>query len=160
MRFFSLILILAVALSLVCCGTNNKPCEKILNGITDDVKNLPAGKIYRSHSEAGTDGYFTESMRKAMYGEDSERYFSLMEEYALFVSSGEPCEIAVFKCYSATDARSVEFMCMNRLQLLRVALNGTGFSSLCDGIRVIREGRYVVFVMAKGYCGNPQKAVK
>lgn len=161
MRFFCFILVLAIIMSGVSCGANNKPCIDILNEITDGVEKLPAGKIYRSQSEAGTDGYFTDSMRNAMYGEDSERYFSLMEEYALFASSsGVPCEIAVFKCYSATDARSVEFMCRNRAQLLVVALNGTGFSELCDEISVIREGRYVVFVMAEGYEGKPQRAVK
>lgn len=161
MRFFSVIIVLIIVMSAVSCMANNKPCMEILNEIVDDVERLPAGKIYRSGSEAGGEGFYTEGMRKTMYGEDSERYFSLMEEYALFVSSsGVPCEIAVFKCYSATDARGVEFMCRNRAQLLSVALNGTGFATLCDRIIIIREGRYVLFVMAEGYRENPQRLIR
>ena len=161
MRFFCLILVFAVVMFAVSCGVNNKDSTEILRDIMEDVDSLPAGKIYRAECEEGSGEYFTDSMRKAMYGEDSDRYFSLMEEYSIFVSSsGFPGEIAVFKCYSATDARLVEFMCRNRAELLRVALRSTAFSELAESISVLREGRYVVFVMADGYRGNPKKAVK
>ena len=160
MRFFCVILILAFCLNISSCQRVNKPCARMLEEIMSDTELLPAGNVYSSHSEVGSDRYFPDSMRKTMYGDDCDRWFSLMEEYALFVSSsGILCEIAVFKCYSATDARSVEFMCLNRAELLRTALRGTGFSELCDRISVMREGRVVLFIMAEKYSGNAKRAV-
>ena len=160
MRFFCVVLILAFCLNISSCQRVNKPCARMLEEIMSDTEMLPAGNVYSSQCEMGSDRYFPDSMRKTMYGEDSDRWFSLMEEYALFVSSsGIPCEIAVFKCYSATDARSVEFMCLNRAELLRTALRGTGFSELCDRIYVEREGRLVLFIMEEKYSGNIKKTV-
>ena len=161
MRFFCVVLILACCLNFCSCLRVNKSCAEILEEIMSDTEQLPTGKIYSSHCEMGSDGYFPEAMRKAMYGEDSDRWLSLTEEYALFVSSsGIPSEIAVFKCYSATDARSLEFMCLNRAELLRTALRGTGFSELCDKIYVAREGRAVLFIMTENYRGNAKRAVR
>ena len=160
MRFFCVALILACCLNMVSCQRVNKPCTEMLEEIISDIDQLPAGNIYSAHSEIGSARYFPDSMRKAMYGADCDRWFSLMEEYALFVSSsGLPCEIAVFKCYSATDARNVEFMCLNRAELLRTALRGTGFLGLCDKICVLREGRVVLFIMAENYRGNARRTV-
>ena len=160
MRFFCVVLILAFCLNISSCQRVNKPCARMLEEIMSDTEMLPAGNVYRSQCEMGRDGYFPDSMRKTMYGDDCDRWFSLMEEYALFVSStGIPCEFAVFKCYSATDARSVEFMCLNRAELLRTALRGTGFSELCGRISVARDGRVVLFIMAEKYSGNIKKTV-
>ena len=160
MRFFCVVLILAFCLNISSCQRVNKPCARMLEEIMSDTEILPAGNVYGSQCEMGSEGYFPDSMRKTMYGDDCDRWFSLMEEYALFVSSsGIPCEIAVFKCYSATDARSVEFMCLNRAELLRTALRGTGFSELCGRISVARDGRVVLFIMAEKYSGNIKKTV-
>ena len=111
---------------------------------------LPDGVLYDSAAEEGSDGYCSVSLRQSLYGEAAEETFALVEEYAVYVSSFIlPIEMAVFRCYSATDAHRVEAMCLNRGETLRIALRGTELEALSDSVRILCRGRYVVMILAE-----------
>ena len=108
------------------------------------------GYVYVSFAIEGELGFFDDAKKVAMYGENAtEGYFRCIEEYAIFVSSRVPSEIAVFKCFSLSDTDTVARMCLERADVLKVALRGTSYEGKSSAIEVTVIGRYVVFCFAE-----------
>ena len=130
------------------CAANTEGAENLLRTEMKG-KQLPAGEVYLSGREAGEDGFFSPQMMRAMYGEKAEGfYFPLIEEYAIYLSSAPmPVEIAVFRCFAASDALSVGEMCLVRLEQIRIATRGTEFFALAERGYVEIRGKYVVLSM-------------
>ncbi len=143
MAFFLLIGLLCTLLG---CAREEKGVEVLLDEHMAKLEALPAGKIYRSGVEIGEMGYFSPHLMATMYGEEAEtRCFSLVEEYALYLSSfAEPCEIAVFRCYARSDADRIAQMCLARIEQLRILLTGTPYRDRVDAATVSVNGRLVV----------------
>ena len=143
---FGVCLCICVAMLLcVACGREPMATADILRELEAEAESLPAGERYTSTAEEGSDGYCSADLRRSLYGEDAEEIFETVEEYAIYLSSAaKPYEIAVFRCYSATDAHRVALMCMERAELLRVALHGTDWETFADGATVLCRGHYVV----------------
>ena len=148
MKPFSVILIFVLCFGLCACSGR---AFEIFDRLIEECEDLPSGVIYRSDAEEGNESFFSPSVRNSMYGEDSEKKFALIEEYSIYLSSfASPYEIGVFKCYTTSGAESVEFMCRGRADILRVALRETDFQALCDDVRIIRRGNFVIFIMTDG----------
>ena len=102
--------------------------------------------LYSSTARLGELGYIDDSVKRTLYGEKYvEECFPLMEEYAISVSGRYAGEIAVFKCYSRSDTDVIAQMCLERADLIKVALSGTELEEKSRAIRTEIHGRYVLF---------------
>ncbi len=150
MRIFLFFLVFCISLSLTACGEHSEgmETERILTSLMEAQESFPGGVTFRHTATEGMEDYLPPSAREAMYGADSERYFKLIEQYSIYMSSfAAPYEIGVFKCYSKSDGLKIEAMCRTRWDIVSVALRETEFYGLCDDIRVLRKGDTVVFIM-------------
>ena len=150
MRRSFIVTVLLLCALLGSCARAQTPCCDILNGIMYSRDDLPEGKIYISGEEEASEHYLSPQLMRTMYGEDAEELFGLLEEYAIYISSfASPCEIAIFKCYSSSDAHRIDTMCRSRIDDLRVALHATEFEELCNSAITETYGRYVIMTISK-----------
>ena len=113
------------------------------------------GYLYYASAEEGSTEYFSQELYSAMYGEDSKtRYFSKIEDFAVFVSQRTAGELALFKCYSRSDADDIAKMCLIRADSIKVALRGSESAEKSKNIKVGIYGKIVVFYFVE----QPQKA--
>lgn len=157
MKRFIFTIAFLLCFSMCSCSFSERSADDILERLMIRCVSLPEGEIFGSDAEEGEDGFLPPTVRNAMYGEDCAEYFSLIEEYSIYLSSfASPYEIAVFKCYSGSDGLKIERMCRERKDIVGVALRDTSFYELYDDIRVVREGKYVIFIM----CDAPDSLVR
>ena len=124
------------------CGIQQLSAVQILSQLEMAADKQSVGEHYTSEAEAGG---LPSDVRGTLYGEGADEIFQMMEEYAIYLSStAKPEEISVFRCYSATDAHRVALMCMERIELLRIALKGTEWENLVENAVVVCRGRVVV----------------
>lgn len=155
-RFF-IPVVLMLCLSLFSCSARSASTGEILSRLMTNEIDLPAGVIYTPDAEEGETGYLSPSLAEALWGEDAEEGFGLLEDYSVYISSfASPFEIGVFRCYSATDAIRIEQLCRGRADIVTVALRHTEYYSLCHNARILREGDTVVFIMTS----DPDRTLK
>lgn len=147
-RIIGLMLMGALVVSFVGCGRNQQGVEEILFALSGACAELPDGECYVFGSEQGT--ALSDGEREDLYGADSDGIFAAVEEYAIYVSSFPvPCELAVFRCYGRNDAHRVAAMCMERVEMLRVALRGSEWESWVGEARILCRGRMVVMIVGE-----------
>ena len=157
MRIFCIIISLLLCLSLFSCSRTEKDTGEILASLMEDCGPFPAGVIYTPSAEEGEEGYLSPALMEALWGEDAEEGFSMLQDYSIYLSSfAAPYEISVFSCFSATDAMRIEELCRARADIVSVALRHTEYYGLCQSIRICRKGRNVIFLMTD----HPDKAEK
>ena len=157
MRLFSFFISFLLCLGLVSCSHTERSASDILSSLTEAHEDLPAGVIYTPRADEGESGYLSFTLAEALWGEDAKEGFSMLSDFAIYMSSfATPYEIGVFCCYSSTDAKRIEELCYARADIISVALRQTEFYSLCRNIRVVREGRVVVFLLTS----DPARSVK
>lgn len=140
-----------LCVSLWACQRREVGASERLRELMESAQTLPAGTVYHKNAEEGSEAYLSPSLVAAMYGEDAnDTYFPLIADYAVYLSSfAEPYEIAVFCCYSATDAEEIAKMCLARLDILRVALANTAYRELVSSAEVCIERRTVILYVAE-----------
>lgn len=143
------LIILSVLLS-SCAVGRGESCDAVL------YKLLPAcavgeqgGTVYSLGASQVEEGYIGEELQRTLYGEKAEKYFSLIEDCAIFLSAREPAEIAVFKCYSASDTDEIARMCLERADAIKVSLRNSAWRDKIKGIRVIVDRRFVVLLFVE-----------
>ena len=130
------------------CAKKNNTAEELLGGIMNDIGDLPNGKVYLTSAEEGEGGYLSPELADSLYGEGAQNKLALVKDYAIYISSfAAPCEIAVFICYSSSDAIKIEQMCRQRADVLLVAHRETDLCDLNLRPTVVRKGRTVAFAM-------------
>ena len=139
-------LVLLLCILTCACSHEERGTDALLGEQMARTENLPMGEIYRSDAIEGECGYFSERLAATTYGEGAVMHcFPLIEEYAIYLSSfPEPCEIAVFRCYEASDADRIAEMCLSRIEQMRIVLAGTTFRARADNATVRVEGRLVI----------------
>lgn len=157
MRLFSFLVAALLCLSLFSCSSEEKDAYDILSSLMEKHTDLPAGVVYTPDAREGEEGYLSPVLAEALWGEDAAEGFSMLSDYAIYMSSfAAPYEIGVFCCYSATDARRIEELCRSRADIISVALRQTEFYGLCGNLRIARKGRTVVFLMTS----DPDRSVR
>ena len=133
-----------------CVGcSDERRAEDMLIDICSELE-LPAGETYLCGAEEGSEGYLPEDTMGFMYGKDAKERFSLLEDYAIYISSfAAPYEVAVLKCRSVSDTDTLAAMCLERADCLKVLLRDTEYAELARGARIYTEGRFVVMIMGK-----------
>ncbi len=136
------------------CGRKNASAEEILYKICASLE-LPAGKTYLLEATEGEENYLSPDTAQGLYGSSSVKEdFPLIEDYAIYLSSSLPCEIAVFKCYSRSDTDSVSAMCLERADELAVLMKNTELNGISQSATVITDKKYVVMLL----CEDTEKA--
>ena len=131
------------------CAGDNRSAEDILADITDDIADLPDGNVYKKSAEEGDKGFLSPALCEALYGANAQRdKFPLTDDFAIYLSSfAMPCEVAVFKCYSASDTDVIAGMLLSRISELKILLAESEFLYLADSATVEIDGRFVIMKM-------------
>ncbi len=144
-RIVTLFVGLCLLLSLVGCGTQ-KNAEEILGEVLA-ASDLPRGVIYCADNT--DDALLTE-----FYGESAPSEFALLSSFAIYSSARmEVCEVAIFRCYAASDAHRIAEMCHTRADLLQKYFNMTGEEV---SLRVLIKGKWVMMAV----CDNAEAVAK
>ena len=147
-----LIFILIFALIFCSCQKEQQSTQTLLVSLLEvSGESLESnGIFYFSDVDEGEIGYFSTEDKALMYGKDNaEHVFDKIESCAVFVSSRAPGELAVFKCYSASDTDDVERMCLERADEIKVALHNTEWREKSESISVKVHKRYVLFAFVQ-----------
>ncbi len=143
-----MIFLIFVCSCVLSCAKESASAEETLSSLMAESDGLPAGEIYLKDASEGEKGYFSQSLCEAMYGEDAYGMLALVEDYAVYMSSAQaPYEIAVFKCFSSTDAEKIGTLCLERAEMFRVLLGKTEWKSLADSACVTVSGRTVIMTV-------------
>ena len=137
------------------CARRDKRTDNSLYEICASLS-LPAGETFLSDAKEGEANFLSRDTADSLYGKGCvERTFPLIAEYAVYISSfAEPCEVAVFKCYSRTDTDTVSEMCLERADEISVLLKNTEYASV--DARIITRQKYVVMLL----CEDTDKAAE
>lgn len=145
------LLLLCPLLLLSSCTQNEAMPQEVLGALLETAKDVPSGQIYHSEAEEGSESYCSPELLTSLYGEEATERFETVEAYAIYLSSfTTPCELAVFRCYSASDANRIEALCLLRAEELRVALRNTPYEAVAQELRVILKGKWVFFLFCQG----------
>ena len=146
------IFVIIIVLTLSACSSRGE--EKTLDIISEllllsgeDIED--SGYLYDLNASEEDIGYFSLDTRRLLYGENQDIYFSKIEDGAIFVSSRVPCEIAVFKCYSYHDRELIVRMCLERADMIKIALKSGQWEEKSQSIRILPHGKYVLFCFAE-----------
>ena len=140
-------LIITLILSFPSC-TKNLCAEDMLFEITKEIDDLPPGILYLKNAPEGNVSHIPHSMLRALYNENALEYeFTLIEDFAVYISAQKPCEVAVYKCYSASDTDVVATMCLKRIDTLRTSLEGTPYGDIPKNAKVNIKGKFVSVIM-------------
>ena len=144
--FGKLLLLLLTLLFLFSCGREYTCAELLSRMLRVSGGGSENGLLYVAEAVEGDVGYLSRENADLLYGEGAYgAYFSLLEDFSLFISAREPQELAVFKCRSASDCEAVAQMCLRRADSIKIALRGTAYEERAKGISVEIHGRAVVF---------------
>lgn len=110
----------------------------------------PTGVIYFPEAGEGEDGYMSEALCSALYGEGvMPKKWDLVSDFAIYLSAMEhPFELAVFRCDSWDGAEEIAELCMRRLVVLRNYWRGSDYEAYTSGGRVVTLGRYVLMMVS------------
>lgn len=151
MKKAALIFILLLTLSLLpsCSSGERVPCLEILTAMVEAEVGLPAGKAYSSEAAIGDDGYLSEHLVNALYGDGARPVMADgWLDLAIFLpSSAHPCEFAVFLCDSSDTAKDTARMLCRRLDVIRAAKNGE-HSRMIGNAKITVAGNYVLFIIS------------
>lgn len=157
MKLLIFFLTFALSLSLVCCSRDETKAQDVVRVALEYGGEAPVGVLYHIDAQEGSEGFLSPKMIKDIYGEDGAELFSLLEDYAVFISSQKiPYEVAVFKSRARSDGLKLELLLRQRRDTLSVALRGTSFYEMVDKIRIERVGDTVIFVL----CPDPDRAMR
>ena len=141
-----LISLVAFTLIFTSCG-RGLSCSLLLSRlIAVGVDNGYAyGQIYLAEAQEDSVGYLSAKTTDVLYGGGAfEEYFSLLEDYAIFISQRIPGEIAVFKCYTRSDTQKIAEMCLQRADEIKIALRYGEYTDKAMEIEVYVIKRFVI----------------
>ncbi len=143
---FTIVAALILSLFTSCGDTRN--AEDTLLSITKNLDSLPYGNLYLKSAEEGRAEHLTATTITSLYHEGAAEYeFTLIEDFAIYLCPKEPCEVAVYKCYSASDTDLIAAMCLRRIDSLRILLEETPYNEIPKNAEVDINGRFVIVIM-------------
>lgn len=139
-------------ISLLCsCADEKKApsCLSVLEAMTCAEVGLPAGRIY-SLSSTDNDGYLSESLIKALYGNGSLPAVSeSWIDCAVFVSTlGHPCELAVVYCTDRNAAEDTARLFGSRLNSIRALKSDEQYGNMLDSAQISICGNFVLMIIS------------
>ncbi len=140
-----------------CTYSNKSNTQQLLAElIAISGESMESGSFYISSAEEQEPGYMSDDTKKLLYGSRAQSSFEKIEEYTVFVSARGAGELALFKCFSASDTREIEKMCLERAEEIKVALRHTPYEDKSRKIQVCVSGKLVFMCL----CDNARGAVE
>ena len=142
--------ILCGAVCLTSCSQKSATAQSVLYAMMTAEIGLPSGNVYLSDAPEGDNGYTSDSLLAALYGDGSAPVESgEWLEFAIFLSGAKhPCEFGVFLCESAQSASDTGKMLCRRLDILKTAWSGTEYSSYVDNASVCVSGNFCILIIS------------
>lgn len=151
--------LLALLLMGSSCGADQEmPAGAVLSAMLAAEADCPPGRIYQNGTAEGAEGYFSESLCAALYGDgEVPAGFSCITDYAIFLSYGPaPVELAVFRVSSGTDTGTVADLCVRRMDRLCRYFRGGDLEAYPASGRILTKGNWVIFAVSS----NSERAVE
>ncbi|MBE6684305.1 MAG: hypothetical protein E7592_01480 [Ruminococcaceae bacterium] len=151
-------LLLLISLLPSCTNEKKAPsCLSVLEAMVDAEVGLPAGRIYSLSSE-NTDGYLSESLIKALYGNGSLPAVSeSWIDCAVFISTlGHPCELAIVYCADRNAAEDTARLFGSRLNSVRALKVDEEYGNMLDFAQISICGNFVLMIISS----DPDNALK
>ena len=144
MKIFLSAFLVFCLLFLYSCGEHQVGAGDILSKMLEGESQLPFGNVYLMSADEGDVEYLSERVKGVLYGDSAAKeVFPLIKDYAIYISSFEvPCEIAVFLCYSSSDADAVVKMCLGRADSIKTYMSHTAELDKIS-VKVMEKGRFV-----------------
>lgn len=149
LRLICVCVVLLLCLT-ACASHEETPAGAILSAMLSCEEGCPAGEIYTRSAEEGEEGYLSESLCSALYGDGRiPAEWALVSDYAIFLTAAEhPFELAVFRCNSSDGTEEVAELCARRLAVLRNYWRGSDCEAYTSGGRVVILGNYVLMLVS------------
>ena len=125
------------------------PCRDVLAHMMDGEINVPAGKIYSSKAESGSDEFLPDSLTSALFGNGSmPKITAGWLDCALFLSLNEhPCELAVVYCQDRDTALDTAKLLNIRIDEVKKQ-KGEQYAQMLDSAKVTVIGNYAVMAIS------------
>ena len=118
LRFICILICAAFISALPSCGAGERAASlDVVSSLVENEVGLPSGQIYSSNAEEGDDGYVSDELLCALYGEgkmppEKDEWI----EFSFFLSTAQhPCELAVFLCSSPDSASDTAHLLCSRI---------------------------------------------
>lgn len=154
MRKISFFIVISILLcSLNSCALREKeyiPCLDILTAMIEGEIGLPAGKHYSYEYDEGEEGYISDSLCAALFGngsypEEAEGWLDM----AFFIpTASHPCEFTVIYCNSPDSCEDTASLLCRRLGILRSAWEDDPLKKYVDNAAVCIIGNYVLLIVS------------
>lgn len=147
-KFILFTVTIALVLSLFSSCGDTRSAEELLLSITKDLDSLPYGNLYLKSASESDASFLTNDTIVSLYHEGAVDYeFTLIEDFAIYLCQKEPCEIAVYKCYSSSDTDLIASMCLRRIDMLRILLEETPYKDIPKKAKIEISGKFVTVIM-------------
>ena len=145
------LLILALFLVFSSCENEKKSCEELLliaaeYGIDNYSEN---GYMFLKSADESSSFYMSEMQKRTLYSERFLTALNGVKDYACFLSSADPYEIAIFECYSRDETDEILKMCYERADVLKVGLRFTKWEEASKWINLFTYRKYVIFIFTE-----------
>lgn len=156
-NIFKIILLLLTAIALLTsCQKEKISCEELLEvgleyGIDGYADN---GYLFLKTDDEASTFFMTEKTKEIMYGQRFIDPLNATKDFAIYISSLSPYEIAIFECHSKNDTDMLLRMCYERSDELKIGLRFTEWGNASKAISIEVYEKYVIFVFTDSYYRN------
>ena len=161
-RVLALLLVLLTLALSACGGGRSSSAEDLAAEFADAYGSLPAGKLYLSEAEEWEEGYISDELCAALFGEEQ----LLLNEgdglkFCIWLGESREtaAEFAIFVCGSRSEAERISELCLLRIGRLGSPTYGTADNSAADSAFVTVSGKAVVYA-AMPDRASAERAVK
>ena len=134
-----------------CKGEDKLPsCKEILYEMMESEIGLPAGNVYYMHANEGDDGYLSDYLIYALYGDGEKPVMAdgWLDLAVFLPSSAHPCEMAVFLCDGEDTATDTARMLCRRLDVVRAVKHTPEYANYFESATVTVIRNYVLLVVS------------
>ena len=147
-KVIRIFVMLLVFVFLFCsCQTEKKTCEELLcagleYGIDRYADN---GYIFLKNVDESSVFFMSDKKKSSMYGENFRSAIDKTKDFAIYISSSTPYEIAIFECYSQNDIDMIMRMCYERADEIKIELRFGEWACKSEAIKIEIYKKYVIF---------------
>ena len=140
-------LLLAFLLCFCSCQKEKKTCEELLlagldYGIDGYIDN---GYIFLKSADEASTFFMSEKTKSLMYGQKFKDTLNATCDFAIYISSRTPYEIAIFECYSQNDVDEILRMCYERADEIKIGMRFSEWEGASKAIEIQAYKKYVIF---------------
>ena len=146
--FFAFIMLLPALSS--CAQKETSDCRTILVAMTEAEIDLPAGRIYSSKAEEGSDEFLPDSLTSALLGGGCmPELRESWQDMAFYLSLNDsPCEFAVIYCRDNDTAIDTAKLLNARIDAVRTDKKDEKYSKMLDSATVAIVGNYALLIIS------------